>query len=274
MKMSSPEFILTTSPFGKDDIPLGSFVPDRSTPSTDAIQPYEIPDEDIAKTSDKNFDGTIRTQSESWFQLVITRFLSFVLQSEKSTTFHVTADEGFIYMLRQPKEIFKQCLSADGVKEWLEDNYDDQQDIYFVIGYRTFVNAKLYRERNKTSEASGKTEVPVSEAVGDPTGSVNASLSGGHKSLEEVKGGTETTGERIYAICFRKVRITKEKKELKASLKSSQWQPFATTRGKDGNSDIILEAALDGTGELGNFEIMRGDLGDGDFATFGIPPTM
>ena len=58
--MSSPDFILTTSPFGKDDILLGSFVPDRSTPSTDAITPYEILDEDIAKTVDKNFDGTIQ----------------------------------------------------------------------------------------------------------------------------------------------------------------------------------------------------------------------
>jgi hypothetical protein len=59
--MSSPDFILTTSPFGKNDIPLGSFVPDRATPNTDAIAPYEIPNEDIAKTSDKYFDGTIRT---------------------------------------------------------------------------------------------------------------------------------------------------------------------------------------------------------------------
>jgi hypothetical protein len=272
--MSSPEFILTTSPFGKDDIPIGTFVPDRSTPSTDAIRPYEIPDEDISKTSDKNFDGTIRTQAENWFQLLIARFLSFVLHSEKSTTFHVTADEGFIYMLRQPKEIFKLSLAADGVKEWLEDNHDDQQDIYFVIGYRTFVNAKLYRERNKTTEASGKTEVPVSEGAGDPIGSVNIGLRGGHKSLEQVKGGTETTGERIYAICFRRVKITREKKELKATLKSSQWQPFATTRGKDENGDVILEAVLDDVVEIGNFEIVQGRLGDSDFVTFIIPSTI
>jgi hypothetical protein len=213
-------------------------------------------------------------QSESWFQLLIARFLSFVLQSEKSTTFHVTADEGFIYVLRQPKEVFKQCLATDGVKEWLEDNYHDQQDIYFVIGYRTFVDAKLYRERHKSTEASGKTEVPISEATGDPSGSANVKLSGGYKSLEEVKGGIETTGERIYALCFRRVKVTLEKKELKATLKSNQWQPFATTRGKDERIDIVLEADLDDAVEMGSSEVVQGVLVDGEATTFIIPPGM
>ena len=97
------------------------------------------------------------------------------------------------------------------------------------MGYRTFVDAKLYRERNKNIVPSGKTEVPISEAPGDPSGSANVKVSGGHWSLR----GTETTGERIHATCFRRVRITLEKKGLEGSLKSSQRQLFATTCGKD-----------------------------------------
>ena len=177
-------------------------------------------------------------------------------------------------MLRQPKEVFKQCLATDGVKEWLEENYHDQQDIYFVIGYRTFVDAKLYRERNKNIEASGKTEVPISEATGDPSGSANVKVSGGHGALEEVKGGTETTGERIYATCFRRVKITLEKKGLKGTLKSSQWQPFATTRGKDENGDIVLGADLDDAVEMGSSEVVQGELGGCKATTFIIPHGM
>ena len=47
-------------------------------------------------------------------------------------------------------------------------------------------------------------------------------VSGGHRALEVIKGGTETTRERIYATCFRRVKITLEKKGLKGNLKSSQ----------------------------------------------------
>lgn len=272
--MSSPDFIFTTSPFSKDDIPLASLVPDRSTPSTDALIPYKVTDSEYSKNPDKNFDGKIYAATKNWFQLLISRFLSFVLKSEKSAMFHVSAAEGSIYMLRQPRDIFKKIASEDKVKEFLEEQYVDKQDTWFVIGYRTFVNAKLYREHRKAHEASANAKAPISEVVGDPSGTADAEGEAGHEDLEEVAGDTETTGERIYAICYRKVRITFHKQMIEVKLlRGNQWEPFAKTRGDD-VIDEYLEANLDEEADVEQFHIHKGQTEAGESVIFGVPKIM
>lgn len=272
--MSSPYFVFTSSPFSKDDIRLASLVPDLSTPSTDAMTAYDVTDSEYSKNTDKNFDGKINDASENWFQLLISRFLSFVLKSEKSATFHVSAAEGSIYLLRQPREIFNTIASKDEVKEFLEEQYIDKQDTWFVIGYRTFINAKLYRERRKAHEASGNAKTPISEAVGDPSGAADSEIEGGHEHLEEVTGDTETTGERIYSICYRPVKITFHKQKIEAKLlRGNQWEPFAKTRGGD-VIDEYLEANLDEQADLTQFDIQKGEMEAGESVIFAIPKTM
>jgi hypothetical protein len=270
--MSSPDFILTKSPSEIDDIPLASLVPDRSSPTTDLKIPYRVKEEEFSKNLDKNFDGTIRSTSENWFQLSISRWLSAILKAERSSTFHVSAEKGFIYMLRQPKAVFKQAVASDDVKEWLEEGYLDKQDTWFVIGLRTFINARLYQERRKDVEASGKSKIPGSELAGDPTGAVDVVAAGGHKGLEEVKGGTETTGERIYAICYRRVKITCHNQKVEAKLlKGNRWQPFAAIRGGKEEVDEYYEADLDEQDDFQGLEIESGNDREGQTVAFGFP---
>lgn len=271
--MSTPAFIFTTSPFEKDDVPLASLIPDRSSPNTDFFNPYKVKEEDFSKIADRNFDGVIHSASENWFQLSIARWLSTVLKSETSAIFRVKADEGFIYMLRQPKNIFKQIVGSEEARKWLEEGYLDQQPVcWFVIGYRTFVNAKLYRESRKDVEASGKGKLPISEATGDPCRLADLELSGGHKDLDEVKGATKTTGERIYAICYRKVKVAVHHKKLAAKLlRGNRWRPFATTRGAEGEIDDYMEASMDDEDDLDGCETQEGDVGQAEVFVFGIP---
>jgi hypothetical protein len=69
------------------------------------------------------------------------------------------------------------------------------------------VNAKLHRGKRKAVETSGAAKVPVGKAVGNPSGTADPKLEGGHESSKEVSGDTQTMGERIYAICYRKVNV-------------------------------------------------------------------
>jgi hypothetical protein len=270
--MSLSTFILTTSPFAKEDIPLASLVPERSSPSTDLQTPYTVDEPEYSKNPDKNFDGLIKGGSETWFKLLLTRFLSFVLKCEKSSTFHVTADEGYIYMLRQPKELFKRIVDNDNIKKWLEEGYQDKQDTWFVIGYRTFVNAKLFREQRKAAEGSGKATAPAGEAVGDASGSIDVEAEGGHKVWDEVKGNTKTTGERIYAICYRKVKITFHDGSVDAKLvRGNKWKTFAATRGKSKTEDEYLEADIENEDDSADCEIQEGRTEDGETLIFGVP---
>lgn len=61
----------------------------------------------------------------------------------------------------------------------------------------TLVNAKLFRERHKTHEATGKPAVPIGQPAGDGMGSTDVEVEVGHKSWDEVAGATETTGDML-----------------------------------------------------------------------------
>jgi hypothetical protein len=269
--MTSPTFILTTSPFGKDDIPLASLVPDRRSPSTDLKTPYDVKPDDYSKNQDKNFDGLISSGSETWFKLLLTRFLSAALNSEKTASFKVTADNGYIYMLKQPKSLFKKVVSGEAIKEWLEQEYRDGQETWFVIGYRTFVNAKLFRERHKSREASGKGAAPIGQPVGDGTGSTDVEVEVGHKSWDEVIGATETTGERIYAICYRRVILKFCKGKLQVRLDGyNTWKPFSATMGENEVEEEYIEADIADEDDNGGCEIIEGSGNNGMVEIFGV----
>jgi hypothetical protein len=250
--MPAPVFILTTSPFAKASIPLGSLVPDRSSPATDLLTTEGITTFDYSKVLDKNFDALISGGSDTWFEVLFSNFLSFVLRVERTAKFHVTADKGYIYLLNKPKAIFDKLFEKEDTKKWLEEGYLDKQDTWFIVGFRTFVNAKLHRERRKASEGSAKAKAPMSQVSGDPSGAANVGGSGGHKGWEEVQGDTETAGERVYAICYRKVKITFHQGQIDAKLqRGNVWKTFAsTTRGSTQQADEYLEATIEDTDDV------------------------
>lgn len=109
--MSSPTFILTTSPFAKDEIPLASLIPNRKNPNEDIFVPYKVEETDYSRTVDKNFDATITGHSSTSFETLLASILATVFHIEYDSTFHMTADEGFMYTLKQPKRIFQDMLN-------------------------------------------------------------------------------------------------------------------------------------------------------------------
>jgi hypothetical protein len=147
--MFSTTSIFTSAPLSKDDVKLASLVPDKRYPHMDALitELKLTPDEDYANNLDKNFSGRVSGESNSFFKLAITRFLSAKLEIEMFKTYHVTAKEARIYELREPKAIFRKLCELDTVKKWLQDGYIDKQKTYFVIGYRTLLNARQGRRK-------------------------------------------------------------------------------------------------------------------------------
>lgn len=275
--MGTTVFILTTSPYAKSSIPLGSLVPDRSTPSTDLLTAEGITKDHFSKDLDKNFDALIHGGSDTWFEALLSNFLAFTLRAERSSQFYVTAERGYIYLLKQPKAVFSKLVAKEETKKWLEDGYRDGQDTWFIIGKRTFVNAKLHRERRKAGEASAKVKAPISEQVaGDPSGTADIGAGAGHKGWEEVSGAAETVGERVYAICYRKVNVRCKKGKIDAKLQSGNvWKSFASTRGHATVDDEeFLEAEIAETEDdmLDGYSLTGGTGPGGEEVIFAIPP--
>lgn len=249
-------------------------MPDRSSPSTDLLTAEGITKADYSRELDKNFDYLNSSESKTWFEGMLSDFLALTLRIDRSETFYVTADRGYRYLLKQPKVVFNKLVAKDDTKKWLEEGYYDNQKTWFVIGWRTFVNAKLHRGKHKAAGVSGQVKAPVAQAAGDLSGKTDAQVKGGHESSAEASGGTQTMGERIYAICYRKVNVAFKKGQIEAKLENGNvWKSFSAKRGHTEMEIEYLEAELDDTDNLDGYKVTNGGVPEGS-DVFGIPPEL
>jgi hypothetical protein len=267
--MSSFTFIFTTAPYQKSDVPLASLIPDKRYPNQDALTKIVLKEgEDYSITIDKNFDGRIHLESNSFFKTAVTSIFSTEWGKESENSFHVTAEEGRIYALRQPKAIFKKLCEIEEVQKWLQEGYIDKQKTYFVIGYRTLLNAKLVHQDKRSTKVEGKVKIPVGAAVGlDPTltGYMDPQVAIGHQQGTHNETKFQTIGERIYAICYRKVGFKFSKVGNGAFLDSeNSWKSFSKTRGSRAPEEnevvkaYIEEQDEDGIGQVETFATADG----------------
>ncbi|KAF7508615.1 hypothetical protein GJ744_009164 [Endocarpon pusillum] len=248
--MSDPSFILTKTPFNLSAIPLGSFVPDRSTPSTDLLKPGDkVTETDWDVTYDTDFDFSYSKKSETSFELsfeaLFKEILKLALKLERNEKYRVTAKSGNRRLLYEPEKVFETLIADEKVKRWLARR---KQECLFVIGVRTFLDAKLHRENRKGGSGSGKAKVPVDAIVGDGApkvdGAPTVGVGGGHERMREGRGDVELPGERIFAICYRKVQIKRSKGgDTELTLKpGDDWA--MTTRSLVSRSDKNMSHGL------------------------------
>ena len=145
-----------------------------------------------------------------------------------------------------------------------------------MVGLRTFKDASLQRHTKKSGETSAKTKAPISEGLGDGTGSADVGGSGGHKGSVGVKADVETVGERIYAICYRRVKVSLIRGEISARLvPGNVWKSFmATTRDNSEQDDDYLEADIEELDDVEGCVVKKGTSVDREEVVFAIPPEL
>lgn len=106
------------------------------------------------------------------------------------------------------------------------------------------------------TDACAQAIIPIGSTVGVPAGGLDAKISAGREAREQVSGVTETSGERIYAICYRRVIITSRKGNLDAKLKSGNiWIP-SPTLGDDEPEDEYIEAQIEDYDDTSSCKIL------------------
>jgi hypothetical protein len=253
----SSTFIFTRTPYAKEDIPLAGLVPDKRYPHQDVLSVIQVKEgQDCSVRVDKAFSQRILVESKSSFKTIITRLFSASVDIETSDTFQVSSAEGRIYELRQPKALFGQLCNREEVQRWLEDNYIGGDEIYFIIGYRTLMNGKLGYQDHRSASVFTRDHLVVKAAdkidpIAESELAVEVTAGHGHDSGS--KGNFETLGERVYAICYRKVGFKFLKGVGGAFLKSgNRWKPFFSVRGSDPTVDEIVEADIEDDDESGD----------------------
>ncbi|KAL3954389.1 hypothetical protein ACCO45_009952 [Purpureocillium lilacinum] len=170
---------------------------------------------------------------------------------------HVTAQKGRIYSLDNPSSLFQEVVfgreTGGDMKEWFEHCKRLRIQPRFVTGYRTFIDARVSRGQHLTTDISGQ----------------DIEAQGGRQTNTDVKGEMSTPGERIYAICYRKINISSHEGKVTASLgQTNKWKPFAVMRGEP--DEEYFQADLSDTEDIERCDTYEIESTKGK-AIFGVP---
>lgn len=259
--MENSTWLLTNSPYNTIDVHLGSLVPDKRYPTQDAVVGITLKSgEDYSVRIDRHIRQRLSTNSVSVFKAQLTKLFGILHEKEKGLFVGVSAIEGRIYELRNPRETFKRLCSLTDVRVQLQEAIEYKEDMYFIIGYRTFIDARLAEERTKASNIS------AALAGIDPTGTMDASVKVGRETSIGVVKDVETPGERIYGVCYRKVRMATFKTNGNALLDTENiWRIFSNVRLapsiEGATISEMVEAQLEDADEVGagQAEVARGN---------------
>jgi hypothetical protein len=245
------KLILTDVLFTLEDVRLGSLIPNIRNPHQDALAPITaIQGKDYTVRTQKNFKTLLSSEHKSSFTTYFTKLLSIEHDSASKEHLELSSKEGMIYEMNQPKKWFKDLCKLKEVQDWLQEGIDDGQDTFMIIGYRTLKDAKLEQRGEAASQTKFQADVPIGEAISAAAsgGVANVGLKGNHASREEHEDTAEMEGERIYALCYRRVKHSwhEQKSVNNAFLQSRNiWRTFSDTRTDDDDDGKFLEVDIE-----------------------------
>ncbi|PMD36305.1 hypothetical protein L207DRAFT_516011 [Hyaloscypha variabilis F] len=252
--MPKRNIIFTAFPFAKSDIHLGSLIPSRSRPDTDAFTPITPSPSDISCNEDDAFADSWNSQSSAAFTATLSKLFSTSLSHKPSTKIEIIAApdsdglKSLVYTLKNQRELFKSLCKLETVHEWLEEGSRMGEKAWLVVEYRSLVNACVILSDAESSGVSGKARLPVSEAAAGPVmgGLADVAVEGKYKTSSEKKTSFLAKEERVFAVGCRRVRLHRWSKNDPTLDKEIRWKSALTrteTRGQA--EEAMIMAALD-----------------------------
>ncbi|KAF2025948.1 hypothetical protein EK21DRAFT_116314 [Setomelanomma holmii] len=252
--MGKKPFLMRKFPLPKRSIILGSFVYNVDEPRqgffdpSSTLDPPKKPEIDESEITNPFRNGE-STKSLIW-RAVVSKFVAGVVDGAWADVDKLCAHKATEYTVLNSFNWFETLCKNDEVKKKLEKALESGQNLYMVTGYRTLFDASLSNKHISTAEAEFKAEAPASEALGDPSGSLNVAASSKVKmaSLNEV--GLRVPDEKIYEIQYRKVKLSKFNSNFvtDAYLESgNRWIEIFTFRDGAGSEEEedAIDASLD-----------------------------
>jgi hypothetical protein len=265
----SSKFILTNVPFLLEDVQLASLVPDIRNPHQDALSALEvIKGVDFSVRDQRNLKVLLNSAESSFFRTHLTKLASLYHKGSENGRLELSTTEGRVYELKQPKSLFKKLCSMQTVRTWLQEGIEDGQETYFIVGFRTFLNAMTSEQKNYSSHASAQASVPVGEVVGGAAypvlrDTLDIGLAAGVGKGSDTGEASEIPGERIYAICYRKIafKMFRARQADTAFLESNLWKMVSDNRGHPEDEHEVVQADLGDIDEVSQAVsmVLKGD---------------
>ena len=245
-----------------DSIGLGRFVRNLDEPQLEYLDPdYSTRQKEIVKRDDY-YDGLLQqTAADTSLTAVLIRLVSASWTKRRNQYTQVTTGQVTTYQLDNSGPRFKEAVGIPKTREWIKESIDQGDDIYFVVGYHTMLNAVVVEGSAELEGSSAQLELPVTSPLA-ATGGVAMPLAnlmnlgvGGNKINQRgIQRQFRASGEQVCGVQYRKVcfKWFSSRDLDQAFLESeSRWKTYSSIRGQETGTNDVVEVDLHDDLELG-----------------------
>ncbi|KAL3470017.1 hypothetical protein BJX99DRAFT_240192 [Aspergillus californicus] len=252
--------VLCTPFFPLDSVQLGRLVLSIDEPQQDYFDPPINSEEDVLVQRHEQYEGIHSTDHNRDFASLLTRLVTAAHIKRTRTSTQVSTDQATTYQLQNSGAWFQRALGAETTREWIERAIDQGDDVYLIVGYHTFQDARFRERAVDIRKTLAQLDLPITAAVSGITGAglgietlihggglADAAVSGSRQLDDSLKKQYVATGEQVVAIQYRKLRFKwySSRNIERASLDGNRWYTTWGMRGEQDESvDDILEADL------------------------------
>ncbi|EPE24161.1 hypothetical protein GLAREA_08011 [Glarea lozoyensis ATCC 20868] len=194
--------------FAKEEIQLGNLIPNVKQPDLNNLR-SPLPIRDITVKEVEDLVRSSHANSSIGLGAFLTTLVQTTFSRSESSNDDLVARQGRMYTLNQPKAVFKELCKNRAVRVWLEEQIEERNQVYFVIGVDTLFEARTSGGEEVASQQAANITVPVAEALGVPAGgAMDVGLNAEHAHSHGTHLGYQALGENIYAIRLQKVKFS------------------------------------------------------------------
>ena len=235
--------------------------------------------EDFTVRPDEAYHAADSSSSGNLFRVLATKFASVSHEQSKSTGLKVSAVKGGnLYTLNNPDSLFEEIAFGEEhgaeMRTWFERCREKGWKPRFVVGLRTFVDATVARDTHASTDTSAGVQIPVSSLHGDVLGLADVELKGRHKGSKGTEISSKLPGERIYSICYMKIRISTHYSDVTPSLEGKNvWRAFYETRDVDGpfREEYAVQVDLEDDNDTIRWETQEVETTEVGTVRFAVP---
>jgi hypothetical protein len=185
------------------------------------------------------------------------------------TKLHIIADRVMTSALDNSDGWFEEATRLPATRGWIEQQIDQGNDIYMIVGFRSVTNARIIQESSFGTAAKGHIQLPAALSLAAagvivPLGDIMDPSVGGHRqALTGARSQYLVRGDHVCALQYRQIRHAwlSSKRVDKARLSQPWWFSVERWRDEEEGEDDIIELKLtqvDGPDE-GWVKEVRGD---------------
>lgn len=230
--------IPTTLFLSREKITLGVFTTnlaavheDYWAPKVDSVPP--------AIEEEFDFMSLENNSAQTKFSAALSSLISARLFGKSACSCVITPGRGKWYLLENVTAWFQNAMKSDEMKLWVQEQAASDENIYLIIGIQTLIDPRI--EIDFTGRKQGEAAMRLPDNLLPDFQIISPAVEGGGDRETSNKLGFAASGERIFALRYRKITFKWLKhlssKPTKLS-RSCTWTCLDTPwRGANGQND-------------------------------------